>query len=79
MVLTPTNCMAGPGDPGILEVIQLLTKSHLPTMVWTPTNWRAGPGDPGILEVIKLLTKVTYPYGFDADKLEGRAEGSGDP
>jgi hypothetical protein len=57
MVSMPKNWRAGPGDPGILEVIKLLTKSHLPTMVSTLTNWRAGPGDPGILEVIKLLTK----------------------
>ncbi len=64
MVLTPTNWRAGPGDPGILVEIQLLTKSHLPTMVSTPTNWRAGPGDPGILEVIKSLKKVTYPQWF---------------
>jgi hypothetical protein len=65
MVSTPANWRAGPGDPGILEVIKLLEKSQLPTMVSTPTNWRAGLGDPGILEVIKLTwQKVTHPQWF---------------
>jgi hypothetical protein len=38
------------GYLGILEVIKLRTKSHLPTMVSTPTNWRAGPGIQGSLK-----------------------------